>query len=243
MNSCQRRSLGSFAVAGLVWWPWYARASTAAARAWDVAPFSDLQIALPATTVLIQPRLRSVLSIRAASEVLRAVVVDQSTGRRLTLRSQAFQTRAPIEVEVGYTALQRLDLSCGGQVRLVGPTTPGGGGQLFIRLDGTTELDATGLNVNFLQFESHGTGDVHLEGQAKSQRVSLSGAGNYRAVKLRSDSIDLSLDGAGDAEVQARHTLDVRLDGVGSVQYLGHPRVRQRGDGAGNLLSVQGDKP
>jgi hypothetical protein len=83
---------------------------------------------------------------------------------------------------------------------------------------------------------------VKLQGRTRTQDVDLTGAANYVADDLRTQSTKLVISGAGHAKVWAMGELDVNISGTGDVDYYGTPQIKKQIEGVGSLHSL-GDKP
>jgi hypothetical protein len=78
------------------------------------------------------------------------------------------------------------------------------------------------------------------------QSVSVSGAADYQAAKLASDSASVEVSGAGKIVVNARKKLNASISGAGVVEYLGDPVVTQSISGAGRVKrreTAEADRP
>jgi Putative auto-transporter adhesin, head GIN domain len=97
------------------------------------------------------------------------------------------------------------------------------------------------LTVNDLRVDVSGAGDMEIGGEAASQRITLSGAGKYRAGDLQSGTATINISGAGKATLWVTGTLDVEISGAGRVDYYGDPTVSFHQSGAGSIHHL-GDK-
>ena len=100
-----------------------------------------------------------------------------------------------------------------------------------IVVSGAVEIDAAGLDTDFLEIVISGAAAVDLSGRAELQNVAISGAASYRAANLRSADVRISVSGSAHAVVRASDRLDVSISGAGTVEYYGSPEVQASGDG------------
>ena len=107
--------------------------------------------------------------------------------------------------------------------------------RLKVSAAGTTSLRIDALEANELAVTGSGAMKVELAGHVTEQRVSISGAGDYRAAELASQDARVSVSGAGRVIVQVEKTLKVALSGAGSVEYIGNPKVTQQVSGVGRV--------
>ena len=198
----------------------------------SVGSFSAVRIALPADARLV-PSTSPTLRITAEPAVLRALQV-RVVSDELRLGAGSFQSRSPIEIELGYVTLRRLTLETSGDTRLTGPDQ----GELQLVLGGAASVTASRLNLSRLVLDSSGAGDANLSGTAAQLQITLSGTGHCLARDLRAQTARVTLGGTGDAEVHVARALEVRLDGTGSVRYAGRPRLQRQGDGLGDVEAL-----
>jgi hypothetical protein len=132
-------------------------------------------------------------------------------------------------------------------VELTGVTVRGAGrvkcaelrtDRLSVRVAGAGEVTIGSLSTGQLGVDVPGAGRVQLAGQATEQRVSLTGAGSYRAPQLESQKAQVRLTGVGSATVWAVQELNVTIQGVGTVEYYGSPAVQPSITGLGRLVSL-----
>jgi hypothetical protein len=107
--------------------------------------------------------------------------------------------------------------------------------RLKVSASGATSLKIANLNARELSLTGSGAMRAELSGRVSEQRVSISGAGDYRAAELASDDARVSVSGAGRVVVQAEKTLRIGLSGAGSVEYIGDPKVTKSISGAGRV--------
>ena len=81
--------------------------------------------------------------------------------------------------------------------------------RLKVSASGATSLRIDDLDAKELSVTGSGAMRVELAGRVAEQRVSISGAGDYRAAELASDDARVSVSGAGRVVVQVEKTLKV----------------------------------
>jgi hypothetical protein len=103
-------------------------------------------------------------------------------------------------------------------------------------LSGAVELDAAQLSGATFALETSGATKVTLAGKVNRLLASLTGASKLRAVDLSTDDVELSVTGAGKADVTASNLLRVAITGAGKVTYGGNPKsVEKKVTGAGKI--------
>ena len=101
------------------------------------------------------------------------------------------------------------------------------------RLTGAVRLTATKLSGKGLYLEGTGATRVIADGTVNELMATMSGASRLEASSLQAETVELSITGAGRADVAASKTLKVAISGAGKVTYTGNPSVEKRVSGAG----------
>ncbi len=95
------------------------------------------------------------------------------------------------------------------------------------------DVDLAALDVFLV-----GVGDFNLRGTTEDLFISLVGVGNVNAFDLSTDSCEISIVGAGNAEVFVNDTLDVTIVGAGTVFYKGDPAITSNITGTGSIVNA-----
>src|SRR5438477_4431535 len=103
------------------------------------------------------------------------------------------------------------------------------------RLTGAVRLAATRLSGKGLYLEGTGATRVTVDGAVNELIATMSGASKLDAESLQVKTVELSISGAGRAEVSASETLKVAISGAGKVTYSGNPSVEKHISGAGSI--------
>ena len=104
-----------------------------------------------------------------------------------------------------------------------------------VRLRGAVRFDATSLSGKGFYLEAMGATRVTIAGAVTELMATMSGASRLEAESLQTDSAELSIAGAGKANVSARKVLKVSISGAGKVTYSGNPTVEKHIAGAGSI--------
>jgi putative autotransporter adhesin-like protein len=104
------------------------------------------------------------------------------------------------------------------------------------QLNGAVRFHAAKLMGPNFYLETSGATKVTLDGQVNSLTASMTGASKLMADSLRTQTTELSVTGAAEAEVWASETLAVAISGAGKVTYAGNPKaVKKDVSGAGKI--------
>ncbi|HEX4665487.1 MAG TPA: DUF2807 domain-containing protein [Chthoniobacterales bacterium] len=103
-------------------------------------------------------------------------------------------------------------------------------------LSGAVQFDASSLGGATFALETSGASKVTLAGKVNRLLASLTGASKLRATGLAAADVELSVTGAGRADVMATNLLRAVITGAGNVSYSGHPKsVEKKITGAGRI--------
>lgn len=104
-----------------------------------------------------------------------------------------------------------------------------------VEVSGAAHCIVKDLSGDSFEASVSGAGTVEAAGAVKSLSVSISGAGDVKAFDLKCEQAEVSLGGAGAAEINAARSLKAGISGVGRVTYMGEPAVEKSVTGAGRI--------
>jgi hypothetical protein len=103
-------------------------------------------------------------------------------------------------------------------------------------LSGAVEFVATQLNGPKFALETSGAAKITLGGKVNRLLASLTGASKLVAEDLATEDVEVSVTGAGRADVTATNSVRAEITGAGKVVYGGNPKsVQKRITGAGSI--------
>ena len=103
------------------------------------------------------------------------------------------------------------------------------------RLTGAVRLTATRLSGRGFYIDGTGATRVTADGAVNELMATMSGASKLDAAELQVKSAQLSISGAGKADVSASEVLKVAISGAGKVTYGGNPTIEKEISGAGSV--------
>src|SRR5438874_5525660 len=103
------------------------------------------------------------------------------------------------------------------------------------RMTGAVRLSATRLSGRGFYLEGTGATRVTADGTVNELMATMSGASKLDAESLQVKTAELSISGAGKAEVSPSEVLKVAISGAGKVTYTGNPTVEKHISGAGSI--------
>lgn len=131
-----------------------------------------------------------------------------------------------------------------------GPTasiSPSSGMRLKVSVPALTGIHLEGANHLNLNIDSPDEFDLHIEGAGRVKAVGKvgklilrsEGAGTVDASELVAASVDVSIEGAGKATVNATQSLKASIEGAGIITYWGDPKNVERNiDGIGRIVKA-----
>lgn len=106
-----------------------------------------------------------------------------------------------------------------------------------VTVSGAVDLSISGVDNNKLDIQVDGAGDIKASGKTKSFKVDISGSGDLKAKDLKAENVEVSVNGAGNAVVNASRRLKAEINGAGDITYYGNPKeVIQEISGAGDII-------
>jgi hypothetical protein len=103
-------------------------------------------------------------------------------------------------------------------------------------LSGALRFEASQLSGGTFALETSGASRVTLSGKIDRLLASLTGASKLRSTELIAQDVELSVTGAGKADVFAANLLRAAITGAGNVNYSGNPKtVEKKITGAGKI--------
>jgi len=103
-------------------------------------------------------------------------------------------------------------------------------------LSGAVKLEAAQLSGDRFALDTSGATKVSLAGRANRLIASLTGASRLNAENFQAEDVEISVTGAGRADVTATNSLKAAITGAGRVSYGGNPKsVEKKITGAGKI--------
>ncbi len=130
------------------------------------------------------------------------------------------------------------------KIDMDGPMAPSRGIKIIVtsptlttaELSGAVEFTAKSLSGAKFSLDTSGAAKVTLGGKIGRLLADLTGASKLEAADLQTDDVELSVTGAGKANVTAANSLRAAITGAGKVVYGGNPKtVEKKITGAGKI--------
>jgi hypothetical protein len=203
-----------------------------------LAPFHEVAIGGTARVTLVQGDDES-LDIEASSRGVRVeaevrngrLVIDARDRRRWWSGLFGRRNADPARIAIRFRSLDAIALS--GSVRLTAPKLAAT--SLRIRASGGSALSIEDLRATSLRVDGSGALEADLAGRVDDEKVSISGAGNYRAERLFANDVTVTVSGVGNVVLRAERTLRANISGAGVIEYAGDPVVTEHVSGIGRV--------
>ncbi|MDQ6655200.1 MAG: DUF2807 domain-containing protein [Verrucomicrobiota bacterium] len=105
-----------------------------------------------------------------------------------------------------------------------------------IQLNGAVRFTGANFSGPELYLEANGASRITLQGDVNALSAEMNGASRLDAESLSTRAMELSISGAGRAEVNVSEVLKVDISGAGKVTYSGNPKtVNKTVSGAGSV--------
>lgn len=181
----------------------------------QVAPFDRVEVS-DSLEVDVVPGTGSELRVRAGEDVMDRVRTESSGGvLRLDLVDRGIvigpDPLGDVRIEVGADSVRSL------------------------LIDGSGDVTLTDVDEEALDLEVEGAGEIEATGTVGDLTATIRGAGNASLSGLAARTARITVQGAGDADLNVSDELDVTVEGAGEVNYSGSPTVRSEIHGAGDI--------
>jgi len=104
-----------------------------------------------------------------------------------------------------------------------------------ITINGAVNGDFNFGTLDSLNVQVNGAGDIDLRGETPSVLLEVNGASSIHAFDLIAETAEVTVNGAGSAELTATERLDATINGVGNITFDGSPTVNRQINGIGRI--------
>ena len=203
----------------------------------DTGAFDVLSIEYPGAEIVIEQGDRATVEIEADDNLLPQLSTGILSGT-LAIKSLAADWKDSVNpsqpVKIAITARDVNEIVLSGPVGDVDMNDWHADTLKFV-LSGGAQVKLNDIEVDRLDIDLSGAGDIYAGGAASDVNLILSGLGNLNAADLKSARATIDLSGMGSAIVQVEEDLAATLTGAGSIKYYGTPHVEQSVSGAAPL--------
>ena len=190
-------------------------------KSYSLTDFDDIDVRYAYDVVLKQGDFS--VDVEAESSVMEKLDIKIVDGTLLLSKDRNFSfrgTKTP-KVYISMPDIENIHISGSGKFETES-TFEADDIEIFV--SGATDMDLD-LDCTTLKTSISGAGDINLSGEADYYSTSNNGAGSIDAKDFVTESVRVSINGAGSASVHATQQLDVTINGAGSVTYAGNPET------------------
>ena len=146
-------------------------------------------------------------------------VITELDGNKLIVKSTKIKNPTKLNVYVHMPELKYLRAS--GATDVVGKSVFETD-EMIIVASGAASVELN-IMVDYLETEVSGAADLKLEGDAKTHKLNVSGAGSLNAVNLQTEKAMYNLSGAGDANLMVTEEISGTKKGAADISVAGNP--------------------
>jgi len=205
----------------------------------DVSGFTEVRLAATGEMEIRFGSSES-LTIEGEDNLLPRLQAEVENGK-LTIRAErgvSLSPTVPIHYTLVVEELTALELSGSGKIH----AAPVRSRDFSVSVPGSGDIRLDELLADTLTAQISGSGSIEVPGKVVSQRVRISGSGDYDGSNLQSNSADVSISGSGDMQVWVRDDLRASISGSGRVDYYGNPKISRHISGSGKVRNI-GERP
>ena len=111
--------------------------------------------------------------------------------------------------------------------------------RLDLNTSGSGEIELE-INCQSVKTSVSGSAEIELKGKTNELKASVSGSGEIEAFELTANEVTAAVSGSGKIEVQAKNSLDGKVSGSGDIEYFGEPtNLDVKSSGSGKIKKVK----
>lgn len=188
-----------------------------------LSPFSKIYFEGPGNLTLTQGENPS-LSVIAPKNVFDHIEYQVSNdtlfiGLNETLLSSSFNPEISIQYQIVATQMEEISFLGAGTLTISDLNS----NHFLLKRNSVGRTNLNNVNINFLDMQLTGGGQVVASGNTNEQNLSLNGAINYDGTSLSVSSFEGDLSGNSNAIIKVQSSLTVRTKQNCTVQYYGDP--------------------
>lgn len=201
----------------------------------SVTSFTKVELDFDAEVYISQGSNREVRIV--ASDNLFDYIETDVKGSKLSLDVQGGrcidEDHGDIKIYITNPDYTALEISGSGEIK---NHTPLNLNDLDIDVNGSGDVELDGLNLDDYEIRISGSGEVTLSGSnADNGVIDVSGSGDVDLSDLTTDDVTIDISGSGNVEVDVVNQLNADITGSGDVKYSGNPSMNTNITGSGSI--------
>ena len=200
----------------------------------ELPPFTKIKSGSVVEIILVKGN-KSSAKIRAKNVDLAEIITEVKNGE-LSISLEKYKLNPKVQIELSVQTIESIRLAGAGSLKGADELS-GEKLDLAVSGAGNITLDAKYKTIHAM---ISGAGSIQLEGEVNRQEVMISGAGSYKAFDLSSESAEVKISGAGNANIEVAKELVAKISGAGNLKYKGDPStVDVSKTGAGSVKRME----
>ena len=184
-----------------------------------VDSFNVVVLKGPANVYLSQNYFPRTVTVKAQQNIIDVMDIRVENDKLIIDSQQCYDSDEAVEVYVNTNVVEGLTIHGSGDIHTL---TDLRGSSLDVKINGSGDLSAE-VNYRRLSVLVNGSGDVNLAGDARRMEVTIQGSGDVTAPNMNCESTSVTINGSGDAYVNAEKFLEASINGSGDIRYTGFP--------------------
>ena len=174
------------------------------------------------------------LSIEADDNLLSHISTTVKNGTLVISNDQPFSNLQHLHIKAKTAKLDAVSVDGAATTTI----NNAAGSKFELTANGASTTTINKANCGTVSLSGNGASKVIANGKAEKLTATLNGAGDLKSAELSTKSSNISITGAGSAEVNASNDLDVTITGAGNVKYKGNPKLSKHVLGAGSVEKI-----
>ncbi len=187
--------------------------------------------------VLMDPSLKGKAELSGEQNILDQIDARQDASGVFIISWKngiSISTSRGVQVRMPVISGGTVEMSGSGSIRLASGAVLESS-RLDLRLNGSGDIELA-VSASDITANINGSGDIRASGSTKGLKVSINGSGSFDGFDLASSTVEVSIFGSGDANVDVSQSLTGSVNGSGDVTYSGSPAtVNVGGMGSGEV--------
>lgn len=170
-----------------------------------------------------------------AQQNLQEYIEIENKGGALHVRNKkGYNIKSDKEIVIHISAPSLKGVYLSGSGNITSTNQLNGSGNFEVKSSGSGNISLD-IETTSLKISIAGSGNITLKGKTSDLEGRIAGSGNIRAKEMQSANTSVKISGSGSAEVVATQKLDSRIAGSGDVKYWGDASVDSKVQGSGSV--------
>jgi hypothetical protein len=185
----------------------------------DIGSFTAVTLNISADLYLTQNQSANKLRIKADESLMDKFDIRVEGGELIIDMKGCYISSGPMEIYVNTNKIESISVSGSGSVYSESNLI---GARLDLAIDGSGDIKIES-QYQFIRGDISGSGDIYISGATERFEAMINGSGDLKAASLAAKSVNVAINGSGDAFVTATDYLEASIDGSGDIVYSGNP--------------------